>query len=644
MAEKRADFRIKRNYLVTVHDLVMAAVSFLAALILRRGFYDFQPETITTTLWGLLLFTGVCAFVFWRLRVYRGVWQYASVTDLIQVTKAVSLALLVFLPLLFIVTRLETFPRSALVINWFILLALMGGARFAYRLARYRNLGGAFDAAARSVRIPVLLAGAGDGAEAFIREMARNPSANYRVLGLLDDDRHKVGRDIHGLRVFGRLADLPEVVAKLERRGERAQRLIVTDDRITGEPLAELLERADELGLTLARLPKLTDFRHGDAPIEARPVAIADLLGRPQAALDRAGMRALIEGKRVLITGAGGSIGGELSRQAAGYAPKQLILFDNAEHALYQIDMEIASRYPEMARETVLGDVRDQARLDQVLARVRPELVFHAAAFKHVPMVEANPNEGVLTNIAGTRNVAEACRDAGVGAMVLISTDKAVNPSSVMGATKRVAELYCHALDASRDEAGCHFVTVRFGNVLGSTGSVVPLFQRQLATGGPLTVTHPEVTRYFMTIREAVELVLQASVLGVDEPSGGKGVYVLDMGVSVRIADLARQLIRLAGLKPDVDIAIDYIGLRPGEKLAEELFHDGEPRLPTAQPGLMCAATRPAELTLLTDTIDRLEAAARDRRTAEALAILRVLVPEYVTPSSQASERLEATP
>jgi FlaA1/EpsC-like NDP-sugar epimerase len=644
MTEKRADFRIKRNYLVIVHDLVMAAASFLAALILRRGFYDFQTETITTTLWGLALFTGVCALVFLRLRVYRGVWRYASVIDLIQVTKAVSLAILIFLPLLFIITRLETFPRSALVINWFILLALMGGARFAYRLARYRNLGGAFDAAARSARIPVLLAGAGDGAEAFIREMARNPAANYRVLGLFDDDRHKVGRDIHGLRVFGRLAELSEVVAKLKRRGERAQRLIVTDDQITGEPLARLLEKAEELGLTLARLPKLTDFRHGEAPIEARPVAIADLLGRPQAALDRAGMRALIEGKRVLITGAGGSIGGELSRQAAGYAPERLILLDNAEHALYQIDMEIATSHPELARETILGDVRDRARLDQVLARERPELVFHAAAFKHVPMVEANPNEGVLTNIVGTRNVAEACRDGGVGAMVLISTDKAVNPSSVMGATKRIAELYCHALDAGRDADGCHFVTVRFGNVLGSTGSVVPLFQRQLAAGGPITVTDPEVTRYFMTIREAVELVLQASVLGVHEPSGGKGVYVLDMGEPVLIADLARQLIRLAGLKPEIDIAIDYVGLRPGEKLAEELFHDGEPRLPTAQPGLMCAATRPAEFTLLTDTIDRLEAAARTRRTTEALALLRVLVPEYVTPAPQTNDRLEATP
>ena len=644
MTDKRADFRIKRNYLVIVHDLVMAAASFLAALILRRGFYDFQPETFTSTLWGLALFTGVCALVFLRLRVYRGVWQYASVTDLIQVTKAVSLAILVFLPLLFIVTRLEAFPRSALVINWFVLLALMGGARFAYRLARYRNLGGAFDAAARSARIPVLLAGAGDGAEAFIREMARNPNANYRVLGLLDDDRHKVGRDIHGLRVFGRLADLSEVVAKLKRRGERAQRLIVTDDRITGEPLTRLLERADELGLTLARLPKLTDFRHGEAPIEARPVAIADLLGRPQAALDRAGMRALIEGKRVLITGAGGSIGGELSRQAAGYAPDRLILLDNAEHALYQIDMEIATCHPELSRETILGDVRDRARLDQVLARERPELVFHAAAFKHVPMVEANPNEGVLTNIVGTRNLAEACRDGGVGAMVLISTDKAVNPSSVMGATKRVAELYCHALDANRDEDGCHFITVRFGNVLGSTGSVVPLFQRQIAAGGPLTVTDPEVTRYFMTIREAVELVLQASVLGVHEPSGSKGVYVLDMGKPVLIADLARQLICLAGLKPDLDIMIDYVGLRPGEKLTEELFYDGEPRLPTTQPSLMCAATRPAEFALLTDTIDRLEAAARARRTVEALTLLRVLVPEYVTPPPQVNDRLEAAP
>ncbi len=641
MADKRAPFRINRNYLVTVHDLAMAAGSFALALALRRGTFDFQPGTISTTLWGVVLFTGVCAVVFWRLRVYRGVWRYASLPDLIQITKAVSLAILVFLPLLFVITRLETFPRSALVINWFILLALMGGSRFTYRLARYGTLGGAFDAAARKSRIPVLLAGAGDAAEGFIREMTRSPEANYRVLGLLDDDRNKLGRHIHGIRILGPLDALDESVVKLKRRGEQPQRLIVTEDAIKGEPLARLFEMADAAGISLARLPKLTDFRHRESPIDTRPVAIEDILGRPQTVLDRSGMEALIAGKRVLVTGAGGSIGGELSRQIADYRPARLILLDNAEHNLYRIDMELGRSRGEVPRIAVLGDVRDRARIDQVFARERPDLVFHAAAFKHVPMIEDNPNEGALTNILGTRNLADACHDASVGAMVLISTDKAVNPTSVMGATKRIAESYCHAIDAARPDGGCHYVTVRFGNVLGSTGSVVPLFQHQLDAGGPLTVTHPDVTRYFMMIREAVELVLQASALGVEEPSGGKGIYVLDMGKPVRIDDLARQMIRLAGLTPDVDVAIDYIGLRPGEKLFEELFHGGEPPLQTAQEGILCAGLRPAALDDLTSNIDRLIEAARSRRTTETLALTRILVPEYAPAPHNAGDSLK---
>jgi O-antigen biosynthesis protein WbqV len=334
----------------------------------------------------------------------------------------------------------------------------------------------------------------------------------------------------------------------------------------------------------------------------------------------------------VLVTGAGGTIGGELVRQVAAFGPARLALLDNGEYALYAIDLEMTERFPDVPRHSIIGDVRDRERLARILAEARPDIVFHAAALKHVPICEANPFEGVLTNAVGTRNVAEACRAAGVATMVQISTDKVVNPTNVMGASKRIAEAYCQALDIlGRERSGTRFVTVRFGNVLGSTGSVVPLFQRQLAAGGPLTVTHPEMTRYFMTVREAVELVLQATVLGRRADQPGR-IYVLDMGEPVRILDLARQMIRLAGLRPGVDVEIAFTGLRPGEKLFEEIFHGAEPLLPTECKGLLLAAPRTADAASLGRAIDELEAICRREDEAALADALRRLVPEYRRP------------
>jgi O-antigen biosynthesis protein WbqV len=420
------------------------------------------------------------------------------------------------------------------------------------------------------------------------------------------------------------------VVERLNQGGNAPQRLIVTEDTLGGGRLRRLVDAADKLGLTVARLPKLTDFRTAQAggpiKLEMRPIAIEDLLGRPQTVLDRDQMRAMITGKRVLVTGAGGTIGGELARQIADHGPAQLTLLDHSEYALYTIDLEISERKPDLPRHAILADVRDRARIMAVIAAEKPELVFHAAALKHVPVVETHPVEGVLTNVVGTRNVGEACKANGVSAMVLISTDKAVNPSSVMGATKRLAECCCQLLNA---QCATHYVTVRFGNVLGSTGSVVPLFQRQLAAGGPLTVTHPEVTRYFMTVREAVELVLEASVLGAEDEGQGERIYVLDMGEPVRIADLARQMIRLAGLRPDADVKITFTGLRAGEKLNEELFHTAEALAPTRYSGIQLAAPRTIDAVTLARGLDDLEAAARARDTAAALALIARLVPEY---------------
>ena len=406
---------------------------------------------------------------------------------------------------------------------------------------------------------------------------------------------------------------------------------MLTDEAMDGARVRQLLEETHALGMTLARIPSLTDFKAGvEDKVEIKPIAVEDLLGRPQMPLDRDAMKGLIAGRRVLVTGAGGSIGSELVRQICGFGPATVVLLDSSEYQLYLIDLEIGEKHPALPRHAVIADVRDRRRIDGLFAEHKPDLVFHAAALKHVPLVESNPFEGLLTNVIGTANVAEACRAAGVAVMVLISSDKAVNPTNVMGASKRIAEQVCQALDLERgNSGGTRFVTVRFGNVLGSTGSVVPLFQRQSAAGGPLTVTHPEMTRYFMTIREAVELVLEASALGAARQEHAGRIFVLEMGQPVKILDLARQMIRLAGLRPDTDIRVEFVGLRPGEKLHEELFHTGEPLLATDYAGVMAAQPRTADMAELRHRLAEIEEACRTRDAAALHDVLRQSVPEF---------------
>ncbi|HKY95602.1 MAG TPA: nucleoside-diphosphate sugar epimerase/dehydratase [Kiloniellales bacterium] len=625
-----------RTAVAFLHDLVMAALAFVGALFLRLG--DEAWERLADELWlPGLIFCTVAAVVFLFTGLYRGIWRYASLSDLIAIVKAATITLLIFLPVTFLVTRLEAVPRSAFIIAWFLLVAFLSAGRIGYRVMKDRGLRHLLERNSGR-RVPVVLIGAGDAAEVFVREMGRAREAPYEVLALIDDKGGRVGRAIHNVPVLGPLSQLPQLLDRVARQDRAAHRLILTS-RLPRETVDGLLAIAEARGMTLASLPRLTDFAPGDrealARLEPRPVAIEDLLGRTQATLDRPAMQALVAGRRVLVTGAGGSIGGELCRQLAALQPASLALYEASEFNLYSIDQELQALAPALPRQAELGDVRDQARLAEVFQTVRPELVFHAAALKHVPLVEENPLEGILTNVLGTRRVAEACRQAGCRAMVLISTDKAVNPRSVMGATKRLAEAWCQALDlAGRRRAGeaTRFVTVRFGNVLGSTGSVVPLFQRQIAAGGPLTVTDAKMTRYFMTIREAVELVLQASALGLAEASEAGRIYVLDMGKPVAIVELARQMIRLAGFVPEKDIEIVFTGLRPGEKLEEELFHDLEALAPTAHPALRLAAPRVADLELLGRGLDELAAAAEARHGDEALRLLAGLVPEYRYP------------
>ena len=571
-------------------------------------------------------------------RMPQQYWRFTGIGDLVGLVGSSVASAVLFAVLL----RVAGFPLPTPtfpVVHALVLIVALGTPRVVYRLqmARRRGRDGA---EAQSV----LLVGAGDGADLFLRALEfGHGRASYRVLGLLSLRQGQSGRRIHGHAILGDVGQTAAVLARLRAEGRLPAALVVTQPDLAGPVLADVLAQADTQGVPVRRVPRPTALQSTqNGEIELAPVAIEDLLNRPQVPLDRDGMAALVRGRRVLVTGAGGTIGSELARQCAGLGPSHLVLLDNGEYALWSIDQELGETHPDTPRQTCIADVRDQGRIRAVFSELRPDLVFHAAALKHVPMGEANPGEDLLTNTVGTRHVADAARAAGARAMVLISTDKAVNPSSVMGASKRLAEMYCQALDVAAVRAGgaaMRCVTVRFGNVLGSTGSVVPLFRRQLERGGPLTVTHPEMQRYFMTVREAVGLVLQASVLGVAGaalPGAGQGgIFVLDMGDPVRIVDLARQMIRLAGLQPAEggdapgSIRIEFTGLRPGEKLYEELFHGSEPPVPTGHPGLLMATPRTADPILVGDAIDRIAGACRAGQPGAALDVLGRMVPEF---------------
>ena len=568
-------------------------------------------------------------------RLSRQYWRFAGMGDLLTVIASAALAAVLFSLILYargLGPASVAFPLA----HGLTLLALLGAPRVAYRWFRSRDQSTVSDAEMTAV----LVAGQTEDCDLFLRALAHDRRQRFRVEGLLTLGDRQAGRRILGYPILGAMKDAGAVLARLRDEDRLPGTLVMATPDMRGPALASLVAQADLFGLRVRRAPRLTELDQGvpsdgSKPVELRPIVIEDLLNRPQVPLDRDGMARLIQGRRVVVTGAGGTIGSELARQVAAFGPGILVLIDNGEFALWQIEMELAESHPTVRRRSLIADIRDEARIRSVFDDIRPELVFHAAALKHVPIVEDNPLEGLMTNAAGTRHVADAARAVGALAMVLISTDKAVNPTSVMGAAKRLAEMYCQALDIAAREngTGMRCITVRFGNVLGSTGSVVPLFQRQLARGGPLTVTHPDMRRYFMTVREAVGLVLQASVIGVGGarlPDGQDGgIFVLDMGEPVKIVDLARQMIRLAGLRPDEDIAIRFTGLRPGEKLFEELFHGKEPPVPTGHPGLLMANPRTADPAIVGRAIEEIASACRANQTHLALTLLSRLIPEF---------------
>ena len=632
MAGRSSFFKDHRPAILTgvlaTHDLVMALLAIEVALFLRFAITD-TPHQLFDFWEATLLFTSVAGVVFYVSGQHRGIWRYTAFANFATTVKSASLTVLIFVPVMFAVTRLDQFPRSVVFLLWPLLLGFLFLPRIAYRVLVGGNLSNAF-ARHDTTKLPVLIIGSGDSADGFIRESQHQPGHQYYPIAIIDNDRSQVGRDIRGVRIRGTLTEIDGIVDDLARQSQRPVKIVVCTSRLEREEMTHLLDAADRLGLSLARASSAGELKHGSLDndrLALQPINVSDLLGRPQKVLNRDAMKALIEGKRVLVTGAGGTIGSELVRQVSALNPSHLSLVDNGEFALYQIDLELSEKEVPVPRSTVLCNVRDREAVNRVIAERRPQVVFHAAALKHVPLVEDNPCEGILTNVGGTQNVADACLANGVDAMVMISTDKAVHPSSVMGTSKRLAELYFQALGLHQKNT--RLVTVRFGNVLGSTGSVVPLFQRQLERGGPLTVTDPKISRYFMTTREAVELVLQAASLPPQENQKGDHIFVLDMGEPVLIADLARQVIRLAGYRPDLDIEIEYTGLRPGEKLHEELFHEDEPLVETESDGILLAQPRHIDFALLKPDLDRLITAAEEQDTIELFRLIELLVPEY---------------
>ncbi len=598
-----------RTLVAVLHDGLAAAGAWLLAYWLRFNL-DLPREFLDYALVHLGWVVPLQAVAFWRFGLYRGIWRFASLNDLKRIVLAVGVATLLITLVLVMTRPAAVVPRSVLVLDPLLLVVLMGGNRLAYRAWKEHRM----SLALLTNRQPLLVLGAGSAAEGLIRELGK--SREWRVVGLLDDAPRKQGRDIHGVPVLGPLEDVAAVARRLE-----VNHAVVAMPGASHASRRRAAELCAAASLTVLTVPAFEDLVSGRVALSSlRKIELDDLLGRDPVKLDESGLNQLIRRRCVLVTGAGGSIGSELARQVVRFAPLKLILLEHGELALYQIEQEFAAQGAPC--EFVIGDVKDSALMDAVMAAHRPALVLHAAAYKHVPLMEnANAWAAVKNNVLGTLVTARAARAHGVEKFVMVSTDKAVNPTNVMGASKRLAEQVCQALQ----DGATRFVSVRFGNVLGSSGSVIPKFRAQIEAGGPVTVTHPEITRYFMSIPEACQLVLQAGLMG----EGGE-IFVLDMGEPVKIADLARQMIVLSG-HTEEEIPIQYTGLRPGEKLYEELLADAESTLPTPHPKLRIARARPVEADLL-EWLAAWLAAAEPRREEEVKATLRRWVPEYHAP------------
>jgi FlaA1/EpsC-like NDP-sugar epimerase len=604
----------RRTLLAVAHDVVATMLAWSLAYSLRFNLAlppEYFPILETTLPWVVPL----QGMIFWRFGLYRGVWRYASLNDLRRIALAVMLSSVVIPFALWMLRSDVIVPRTVLILNPLLLMLMMGGSRLMYRMWKESGLYGSFKLSAE----PVLVLGAGDAAVSLSKELAKNPA--WQLVGFLDDDENRQNCILNGVKVLGKLDDFPRWADYFSIK--RAIIAMPTNSHQQRKRAIQLCNAADIQAMTV---PSFDDLMSGKVAVsQLRAIELDDLLGRDPVSLDTAGLHGLLSDQVVLVTGAGGSIGSEMCRQVARFAPAKLVLFEQNEFALYTLEQELQQTFPNLNFICIVGDVRDAARVNEVLAQQQPRVLCHAAAYKHVPMMEQNNAwQAIRNNVLGTWTVAHAAQQHGIEKFVMISTDKAVNPTNVMGASKRLAELVCQSLQfpmANQRAGGTRFVMVRFGNVLGSTGSVIPKFRAQIAQGGPITVTHPDITRFFMSIPEAAQLVLQAGLMG----QGGE-IFVLDMGEPVKIVDLAKDLIRLSGFSED-DIKIEFSGLRPGEKLYEELLADNEHTLPTPHPKLRIAQAQQADAAWLARLLVWMNATTK--LDAQVRADLQQWVAEY---------------
>lgn len=603
----------KRRALVFLLDVAFVLIARILAYLLRFDFnipLIFENRHVPYTL-GLVLLIKPAVFLLSNL--YRNLWRYTSLYDALAIFKAVSYASVLYLVAMIFTGRFENFSRSVFLLDWLILFCLMTASRLCWRFYRERYILSIKASGQRT-----LIVGAGEAGSLLVKEMWKQKEATYNVVGFVDDDPLKRGMRLHGLPVLGETGHLGELVAK-----HNIEKVVIAMPSAGKGKIREIVRSCEYAKVRFQTLPGISDLIDGSVSVShVKDVEIEDLLGRDPVVLDDRGIGDYLTDKNVLVTGAAGSIGSELCRQIARFKPYKLILFDSAETPLFFIERELAATFPEQRLITVMGDIRNSDKLEWLFAEFKPEVVFHAAAYKHVPMMEHNPAEAVTNNVLGTRVLADTASRYGVKNFVMVSTDKAVNPTNVMGATKRAAERYVQALAV---RSATKFTTVRFGNVLGSNGSVIPIFKEQIRNGGPVKVTDPNVIRYFMTIPEASQLVLQAGCLG----DSGE-IFVLDMGEPVRIVELAEELIRLSGLAPYEDIDIVFTGLRPGEKLFEELLVDGEGIKPTPHEKIkVLAAMQTENFGALSAELDQLLEMAVRTDVKELMESLKRIVPEF---------------
>jgi FlaA1/EpsC-like NDP-sugar epimerase len=618
--EKVRDFIIRHRgvFEILIHAFQAISANYLAFVLRFESLLSFEYRNYFLSYLPLLILIRVTFYL--RHGLNRGLWRYSSVSDLLRIIRSITFGSIIFLLAVRYLFGNTSYPRSVYVLDWLLLIMFSGGTRLFIRV--YREY-----LQSETSGKKVLLIGAGDAGEMIVRDMKNNPKYNYEPIGFIDDDVYKKGLSIHGIPIFGPKDMMKEVIERHE-----PEEILICMPSMQPKVIREFFELCKPLSIPIKTLPGMNDILDGTVSVsQIKPLSLEDLLEREPVKRDVQSIKLFIEGKSVMVTGAGGSIGTELCRQIFAYRPARLIMLDRYENGLFHIDLELrttaamqdgAADKGQTGLSTVVGDICDRMRLDEVFRKFRPQIVFHAAAHKHVPLMEHNPLEAVKNNILGTKNLLDAAAEHGTESFVMISTDKAVNPTSVMGATKRTAEYLTMRMNHS---SSCRFTTVRFGNVLGSSGSVVRVFREQLKRGGPLTVTHPEIKRYFMLIPEAIQLVLIAASSG----TGGE-IFILDMGEQVKILDLAENVIRLSGFIPYEDIGIVFTGLRPGEKMYEELFDSSEKAIPASHEKLKTAVLDGVpsreELAAL---VAKLKRTVEENSADGAIALLMAIVPNF---------------